>query len=647
MLPAILIDLLLLLLPGAYAYLKGRQYLRMVRDDEFPLKYFKYQQQIAFVFWLCLILFFVLIPILPGNFNLFNKLQKYTLNLGLILIFLLAYTFFLCGFSIIDQTVREERVAILHRLKFNLTLFFLMGWPYLFFVLLAFGFGEYYFVRVVLILTLYFILYFYTPSLWSFLLRAQASQDKDLLIKFNDLAAMVNLKPVTPFIFDAEGLKFANAFSVGNFGGQKAVFFSRFVNESLSPQELQAIYAHELGHLQRNQIRRRSLALLIPVLIIPVINLIIGRLSPLLPWFLFIVALLIIRIIVPAQKFEKEADLCGARASGDVDIYITSLEKIYRLGILPRRFSLADEKKFSHPSLTERIKHIRKTTGHVVPKLSTVKDFTAEGAVRQISFASDHLNIHYKNGVEQSIPYIDIVAMQPVGLKDKSRLIIRYRLKNKPEKIIVNASYHELNEIIEIVEQDFSEGPKADPAQFNRSYYLWSVVIGLFGLAFSFIIGPVLVILAFIGLIKRNVRFLLSYSLACFATTMTILLLAPEPTYFRHQVFAVILGSVALLTFIDYLRFKDLLEIEKGKGRLSYAFSLVFSIITTILLIIIFASDQTPTAMQSLGVIIFNLTTLSAGLLISRRLKESRRRLMFITNTVIFFLNLGIMHFWI
>ena len=626
--------ILLIILPGIYAYLKGRRFIGREQNDEFALKYFKYRQHVGLVFWLCLISFFILLPVINPRFRFIENFLDYTFGLGTIIVFLIAYLVFLSGYSIIDQTVRDNRVNILKRIKFDLSLLFLISWPYILFALGLFGVDNHYLFRVLVIWILYLILYFYTPAFWKFFFSSKAVEDSALATKCQGITDKASLQPVSMHVFSDTGLKQANAFTVGQWLGAKSIFMTDYAYANLTQNESLSIYAHEVGHLQKHQVLRRSLALSIPVLAIPVVNISLGSDNLFIQWGLFIASLLLIRLIVPSQKFEKEADLFALNATGDASSVISGLEKIYRLGTLPKRFRPSEEMKYTHPSLAQRIKYLRKAAGQEIPKITEPRSFNGMDEVRTLSFLPDRIIIECQNREPEPVPYRDIVAMFPSAVKSGTRLTIRYRDKNKARKIDLSAGYQDVYSVIEIVENEFADMPVVDPAQFKREYLLANVLAMLFGVVSSFFVGPLLFILGVVGFVEKNKNLFLAYFAACLITIAGILFM-PNREADINPVMLFINGVFALLSLYNYIRFKTLPPPATGKGYISFYSALVMSVFQAVILVMLIALNPLPEVKYLYGRIFLNFSALALGVLLLRSLKDTKRLILIILNVIL------------
>lgn len=611
----------LIALPGLYAYRAGRKFFHQPHDDDFAGRYFKYQQQSALCFWLCLILLYGLLIACPSPAKIFNRLLDWTLGLGVILVYLAAYVIFLTGFSLIDRVVREDRLNFLGRLSFNLGLLFLVFWPYLLLSLSLFGGQGCFNLRLLLVAALFILMYFFAPHFWRVILAAREIADPDLTRRAARLAQKAGVKPVKIYEFPAAGLKFANAFAVGSWGGAKGIFISTYARQNLGPDEQEGIYAHEIGHLRSNQTTRRSAALLVSLAAVILMNILFPRPVPGLPWVYFVFALVLIKVLVPSQQFEQEADLFAVKAAGSAEAAINGLQRIYQLGILPRRLAIADEGKISHPSLSRRIRYMRRQSGQPMPRLEQAREFEADAELQKLIFTIDSFIVEYQDGRRDLCPYPDIQAMFIQPRKDGCWLTVKYRGRIKPLKAAVKADFSILAPVIETVEYSFSDVPAVDFNQYCRAYYLMSALIAFFGLALSFFAGPALFVLGVVGLAVRSKWFYLAY---CAGAGIMMLGALLQPwTIGRLLVY--VLGLSVLISLIDFSRFRHADEEAGQSNRYIFYAGVGLLTIQTLVLVLLATIRLAPTAMVLYRYVFLNLAALAAGFVAAGDWHQNRR----------------------
>ncbi len=148
------------------------------------------------------------------------------------------------------------------------------------------------------------------------------------------------------YVLSSRSARVANAFAVH--GGK--VLLTDHLLAHLTPDEVEAVVAHELAHLRASHPRKLQWALMGGGLLgMPFVFLPIGAwglaLSGLGGWFVYVAF---------ARRFEFEADRAAAALLGSGESLVSALAKLARLGHLPIRWNRAIEWMLTHPSLERR-----------------------------------------------------------------------------------------------------------------------------------------------------------------------------------------------------------------------------------------------------------------------------------------------------
>ncbi|MBN2620026.1 M48 family metalloprotease [candidate division WOR-3 bacterium] len=635
----LIIIALLLFFPGIYAYLSGRKYLAMEHNKTFALQYFKYQQHAGLIFWACFMVSCVLLGLGRNESTFINTVFGRIWGLVYLVLFVLAYSSFIVGFSSIQSTVRDERVPVFQRITFNVLHLFLILWPYLFLGIAAFGSPHTYPLRTVLIVIAYAIMYMFSFDFWKILMRAHYIEDQDLMSWCARIREATGMPAIPILIFPAAGLKFANAFFVGNYGTKKGIFMSRYAFDNLSGDELLAIYAHEIGHGQRHQVVRRSLALVIPFIALVLFNAVFHSPHIFIQLLCLVCALVTMKFLIPSQRFEKEADLFALKATDNVDAVISGLEKIYNLGILPERFAPSEEKRLSHPSLVRRKLYIQEAAGQESARITEPVVFPLIEVGSRLTFDDKGFTIEIKDRRPVRRTYNEVTSMFPKTVKDHTELAIRYT--SAKEKFQLAVGYDRVVPVIDAVMPRFSLKSYIDPGRYKRSYYLWMCLVTFFGLIFTFIIGPALLVLGIIGLVKRRKTMLLSIGITTF-----LYFLYPYIAWLYHdgilqEEYSIVFGLIGVVCLFDYFGIRRIEEPEKGKGSISFGFSVFFLLVAFGALFALGTSrswGHDPYAVSgAYSILFYNAVVLGTGLVISRRLHEAKRKIVLLVAMLLFF----------
>lgn len=182
--------------------------------------------------------------------------------------------------------------------------------------------------------------------------------------------AGVTREKVVLFVIETFGYPYYNAFAAP----LKTLYFTKPLLSGLERGEILAVSAHEIGHLL--SMKRRTISVLLLYLGFAVF---LWLLTPILSIFASgnlllsaaITAVLLLFFVFIAffrrmsQRFETAADETAASLTGDPELLVKALEKIYRFNMIPRRFDRRGSEGESHPSLERRIAKLK---GEELPK---------------------------------------------------------------------------------------------------------------------------------------------------------------------------------------------------------------------------------------------------------------------------------------
>jgi len=166
----------------------------------------------------------------------------------------------------------------------------------------------------------------------------------------------------------AEGGRLMNALALPSLSGNRVLFFDTLL-ERLSPDEITAILAHEVAHLEHYTPRLRRLWWTGIVLMVALI--LTGAIAPVisteLPSWLPLLSILVLfgGFALRARRMqpkETEADLRAVELCENPEALISGLTRVYTTNRVPRRWSAKAEEHATHPSLAKRIADIRRHT---------------------------------------------------------------------------------------------------------------------------------------------------------------------------------------------------------------------------------------------------------------------------------------------
>ncbi|MCE9556828.1 MAG: M48 family metalloprotease [Planctomycetes bacterium] len=169
-----------------------------------------------------------------------------------------------------------------------------------------------------------------------------------------------------------------NAVVVGFFPACRYVLLSDVLIDRMTPEQVAAVYAHELGHARHGHILLRLLAVALPVVLC-------RALAVLFPavWTASSEAMAVYGLAPPAQAalltllvaagysvtifswycrvLEREADLCGCQGVTDSQQFILALRTLSALTQTPQQAARAS---WLHPALTDRIAFVEYMVAH-------------------------------------------------------------------------------------------------------------------------------------------------------------------------------------------------------------------------------------------------------------------------------------------
>lgn len=156
------------------------------------------------------------------------------------------------------------------------------------------------------------------------------------------------------------------------------VSLTRGLVEKCDPEEVRAVIAHEIGHMKARHLSRIfPLSLVVSLGIVATYLYLVehyrDRMSPAL--YTLLDSMLIPLFVLPMlsslvlgkmrRRHEREADAFAVQATGDPELVIRALSKIHTLNATPHTLKKSDELLSAHPSLTNRIAHIREVAGSI------------------------------------------------------------------------------------------------------------------------------------------------------------------------------------------------------------------------------------------------------------------------------------------
>ena len=250
------------------------------------------------------------------------------------------------------------------------------------------------------------------------LLGARPIDDPALTARFAQLVAASGIQAPRFAHVAMRGGVFANAMALPSLR-RSAVVFTDTVLSQLDVDEVIAIAAHEVAHLEhynRRRLQRASLmnlALIAAATLVPVIEHLLPPLATIVVYAW--PALLFVALIARAQhrqRHETESDLRAVALTGDPEALVRALSKIHAIARLPRRWDVQLERHATHPSLARRIKTIREAAGSPPAVLGAAAAFHAPDGSASVIFHDDRLEWHERDVAEHVLRYAHVSELR-------------------------------------------------------------------------------------------------------------------------------------------------------------------------------------------------------------------------------------------
>ncbi|HSA57139.1 MAG TPA: M48 family metalloprotease [Gemmatimonadaceae bacterium] len=174
----------------------------------------------------------------------------------------------------------------------------------------------------------------------------------------------------------APGTRFVNALAFPSVR-RPAIGLGNALLELLEPDEIAAVYAHELSHIEQfspRVVRRLQLVTWLLILAAIGVPLLAGWLAPASAhWAAWLWPLVVLLVLAQrakkSQEHEHESDLRAAALCGDAEAVARGLVKIHVHAFIPRRWAVDFERNATHPSLARRIQALRGQGAEAVSSL--------------------------------------------------------------------------------------------------------------------------------------------------------------------------------------------------------------------------------------------------------------------------------------
>ena len=224
------------------------------------------------------------------------------------------------------------------------------------------------YLPIALMVSLIFLAYIYAPLLLGFIWRTTPLADVNLRRRLHRLAAQDNIRYKDIVIWQTESV--ANAAVAGIAPWSRQIFLTDALLQHFSDDEIEAVVAHEFGHVRYKHILTYLIFMIVYFLSYAIYYIYIGRpleslpsTSSLLPaigliFFISVYFVIIFRAL--SRRFEHQADLYAAALTGKPEALQLALARLAYLNCTPRSIQRLFELFQTHPSVDRRIKFIER-----------------------------------------------------------------------------------------------------------------------------------------------------------------------------------------------------------------------------------------------------------------------------------------------
>lgn len=185
-------------------------------------------------------------------------------------------------------------------------------------------------------------------------LTVQSLTVGDLRDRIFDLAKPTGVKLKQVYVLPKGRNTMVNAFALQ--GGQ--VMFTQSLLERLTKDEVDAVVAHELSHLQYGHHQSLQGSWLWAAMSCGLITFMISMALPGFPWLPVTVVVSLLTYYLTSRRYEHQADVQAVLLTGNPKAMITALVKLAQFNQMPLEWGKQQELLLTHPSMRRRAEAI-------------------------------------------------------------------------------------------------------------------------------------------------------------------------------------------------------------------------------------------------------------------------------------------------
>ena len=212
------------------------------------------------------------------------------------------------------------------------------------------------------------------PFIMSWIWKGKPLKDETLRQRLQQLAQKAGIPYRNIILLQTKSSKLANAWVAGILPRWRSVFITDYLLEHLYPDEIEAVFAHELGHLKHQHLLKQVAWIVLgfggQLALIRLSLLLFGFLTGIpswLYWALFMgVNLGVILLLVQFglmrfwRRMEFEADAYAAELTQQPKVFLQALRKLIQLNDAPEDLDKFNEMLSTHPNFKARADAIEK-----------------------------------------------------------------------------------------------------------------------------------------------------------------------------------------------------------------------------------------------------------------------------------------------